>query len=283
MDVSLIDSCPRLITGGYDLDFVDPPPESLQCPVCLLPFRDPTLLSCCGHKGCASCIGRIKASGRPCPICQQTFEVQQLDKEHQREVLDLRVFCFNKGEGCRWEGALRDFETHLFQECKQRPPEVLSLNLIRKMAIRIDQLEATHQKIHQEDQTKITAVQAKLATFEKAHEEDKAKFSQEMQHLIERTISLQEDHEKLATNTEKARQENQAKLCKQVQQLLQEERTSLQDIQMKLKATEKGHLESQTKLSQQIQQLRKQNASLNEEKLKLTKRMEELEDQVKHS
>ena len=110
------DSCTPLFTGGYDCDFVEPPPESLQCPVCLLPFQDPHLLSCCGHKGCACCIGRIKVSGHPCPICQQPFTTL-LDKQLQRKVLDLRVFCSKKGEGCRWEGELRDLETHSRRDC----------------------------------------------------------------------------------------------------------------------------------------------------------------------
>ena len=39
--------------GGYDDQlFLDPAPESLQCPVCLLVLRDPHLLSCCGAHIC---------------------------------------------------------------------------------------------------------------------------------------------------------------------------------------------------------------------------------------
>ena len=167
------DSCAPLVMGGYDCEFVDPPPDSLQCPVCLLPFRDPTLLSCCGHKGCAWCIGRIKATGHPCPICQQPFETM-LEKQLQRKILDLRVFCSKKGEGCRWEGELRDLETHSrrdcvlveevcrykcggryqrrflpnheMDECPQRPPEVITQSLIREMAERMDRLEATRRE-----------------------------------------------------------------------------------------------------------------------------------------
>ena len=168
------DSCAPLVMGGYDCDFVDPPPDSLQCPVCLLPFRDPNLLSCCGHKGCASCIGRIKAAGHPCPICQQPFETM-LDKLNQRKVLDLRVFCSKKGEGCPWKGELRDLETHSrkacghveeecrygcgaryqrrllrhheLDECPQRPPEVVTQSLTRKMAENIDKLRDENEKL----------------------------------------------------------------------------------------------------------------------------------------
>ena len=111
------DACAPLLLGGYDCDFVDPPPDSLQCPVCLLPFRDPHLLSCCGHKGCASCIEQIKAADHPCPICQQPFTTL-LDKQLQRRVLDLHVFCSKKGESCRWEGELRDLERHSRRDCE---------------------------------------------------------------------------------------------------------------------------------------------------------------------
>ena len=123
-----------------------------------------------------------------------------IEKKLQRQVSDLRVFCSKKGEGCPWKGELRDLETHSrrdcghveeecrygcggryqrrllrdheMDECPQLPPEVVTQSLIRKMAERIDKLE----KAHQEDQTKLTAVQAKLASVEKARDKDQVKF-----------------------------------------------------------------------------------------------------------
>ena len=182
------DSCASL--GGYDCDFVHPPPDSLQCPVCLLPFRDPNLLSCCGHKGCASCIGRIKAAGHPCPLCQQPFETM-LDRQFQRKVLDLPVYCSKKREGCTWKGELRDLETHVHSrrdsvdveaecrygcgrryqrrflhdhevnDCPQRPPEVITQSLIRKMAERMDKLE----EARCDDQAKLNQLQTENASL----------------------------------------------------------------------------------------------------------------------
>ena len=65
-------------------------------------------------------------------------------------------------------------------ECPQRPPEVITQSLIRKMAERIDRLE----KVHEEDQTKLVALQAelcdvrgKLGTLEKARDEDQVKLA----------------------------------------------------------------------------------------------------------
>ena len=240
------DSFVPLVMGGYDCDFLEPFPDSLQCPVCLLPFRDPVLLSCCGHKGCASCIGRIKAAGHPCPLCQQPFETM-LDKLYQRKVLDLRVFCSKRKEGCRWKGELRDIDTHLrracvygeeecrygcgeryqrrllpdheMYECPQRPPEVINVtqSLVEKMAQQIDKLH----KAHQEDQTKLAAIQAKLASVEEAHDEDR---------------------------------EN-------------------------LVAMKKVHHEEHAKHSWQIEQLQNQNSTLQDQKGQVTKKMEELASQ----
>ena len=36
--------------GSYcDVDFIEPPPDSLQCPVHLSTLKQPHLLSCCGN------------------------------------------------------------------------------------------------------------------------------------------------------------------------------------------------------------------------------------------
>ena len=105
-----------LPTGGYECEFVEAVPDSLFCPVCLLPFRDPHLLDCCGAKYCAVCIGRVKAAGQPCPLCKEQFTTM-LDKSYQRKVLSLMVRCSRKKDGCDWEGELRHLEHHQMEEC----------------------------------------------------------------------------------------------------------------------------------------------------------------------
>ena len=85
---SIVESCAPLPAGGYECDFVDDISEALLCPVCLLPFRDPHILDCCGAKYCAPCIGRVKTAGQPCPLCKQEFS-SLLDRNDQRKVLSL--------------------------------------------------------------------------------------------------------------------------------------------------------------------------------------------------
>ena len=60
-----LDSDTELPQGGYyDVDFIDPPPDSLQCPVCLSALKQPHILSCCSSHICevrliqSTCINR---------------------------------------------------------------------------------------------------------------------------------------------------------------------------------------------------------------------------------
>ena len=52
-ELPLYQPLPELAISGYDDDgFLDPPTESLYCPVCLLVLREPNLMSCCGAHIC---------------------------------------------------------------------------------------------------------------------------------------------------------------------------------------------------------------------------------------
>ena len=43
----------ELPRGGYcGIDFLDHPPDSLQCPICLSTLKQPHILSCCGSHIC---------------------------------------------------------------------------------------------------------------------------------------------------------------------------------------------------------------------------------------
>ena len=99
--------------GGYDYDFVDAPPKSLECPVCLLTLRDPHVISCCGNEFCQLCIQRVQRDGKPCPLCNEPNFTTLLHKKLVREVNALVVRCPHKELGCDWEGELGQLEQHL--------------------------------------------------------------------------------------------------------------------------------------------------------------------------
>lgn len=92
--------------------FFDPPPKEYECPICFRVLREPNIVSCCGTKVCGPCITRVENSRQPCPKCRQPF-TKMLEKELQRKILGLRVRCRHYGEGCEWEGELRDMYKHI--------------------------------------------------------------------------------------------------------------------------------------------------------------------------
>ena len=94
--------------GGYDCLFT---PDPLVCPMCLLPCREPHLISCCGKKVCHSCISRVQQDDQP--LCHAPEFTTLLDREVERQILSLKVYCNNKEDGCTWIGELRQLEQHL--------------------------------------------------------------------------------------------------------------------------------------------------------------------------
>ena len=112
------DQCaPLLAGGGYDCEFVDSIPDSLSCSVCLLAFRNPHLLDCCGIKLCEVCVVRIEAAGQPCPYCRSDNYKHIADPSIRRQVLGKQVYCERRNKGCEWVGELRHLEEHRIKEC----------------------------------------------------------------------------------------------------------------------------------------------------------------------
>ena len=172
-----------LSTGGYECDLVNSLPDSLSCAVCLLPFRDPHLLSCCGAKYCESCIGRVEAAGQPCPLCKQPF-VSLLDKNDQRKVLNLKVRCSRKKDGCEWEGELRHLEKHEREECGWALVQCryhCGGRIPRRQLAEHEHEECPQRPLEVKLETFMRKMEAKL-TFEKeCHEREMAAVREEME------------------------------------------------------------------------------------------------------
>ena len=98
----------HLTQGRYECAFIDELPKHLQteCSVCLCVLREPCLVDCCGNRFCRTCIDAVKAERKPCPLCNTPFTAVVLDKQLQRTLNELRVYCSNKKSGCEWTGEL---------------------------------------------------------------------------------------------------------------------------------------------------------------------------------
>ena len=99
--------------GGYDYEFVNPPPKSLECSICFLTLRDPHVISCCGYEFCQVCIERVQRDNKPCPLCNEQDFSTMLQKKIVREVNALVIRCPQKELGCEWEGELGQLQRHL--------------------------------------------------------------------------------------------------------------------------------------------------------------------------
>ena len=98
--------------GGYDYDFVSPPPKTLECSICLLTLKDPHVISCCGNHYCKPCIERVQRDKKPCPLCNEPDYNIMLHKGVMREVNSLAVYCPQKKDGCPWSGDMGKLKCH---------------------------------------------------------------------------------------------------------------------------------------------------------------------------
>ena len=101
--------------GGYDCDFVQPPPEAVQseCPICHLVLREPYQAPCCGNSFCRTCIEPIRLGDANCPTCRHAGFTTFPDKRLERSLNPLKVFCSRRDEDCEWNGELGSLGRHL--------------------------------------------------------------------------------------------------------------------------------------------------------------------------
>ncbi len=98
--------------GGYDCEFVHPPPDYFQteCSVCLQVLRDAHLASCCGRK---ECIERVQKVGKGCPLCSKEGYTLTYNRAHDVALKQLEVYCTHRKIGCEWKGKLEMLDEHL--------------------------------------------------------------------------------------------------------------------------------------------------------------------------
>ena len=106
---------PKEAFGGYDCEFVEPPPSVFQteCPICHLILREPYLVSCCGTHFCHTCFQRLQAGNSPCPNCRKDNIEVFPNKGLNRSLKQLQVYCTHRKDCCQWRGELRELDQHM--------------------------------------------------------------------------------------------------------------------------------------------------------------------------
>ena len=56
--------------------------------------------------------------GEECPICHSSQWNLMIDKNYQRKVNSIKVFCSHREKGCGWKGELADLKYHV-QNCER--------------------------------------------------------------------------------------------------------------------------------------------------------------------
>lgn len=108
--------------GGYDCDFVKPPPGAFQveCPICCMILRKPYQADCCGNNFCHTCVQQVQTNNTPCPTCREDNFVMFINKGLDRSLKQLKVYCTYREVGCQWRGELGELDRHLYIECKEK-------------------------------------------------------------------------------------------------------------------------------------------------------------------
>ncbi|XP_065917773.1 TNF receptor-associated factor 3-like isoform X2 [Dysidea avara] len=104
--------------GGCDYQFVGDPPDEVICRICQYPSRNPYLTVCCGHVLCKSCLDGCIANSRACPVCRSKKFKSYINKQIDRKVRSLLVYCDKKEEGCQWKGEINDVNDHAYNYCQ---------------------------------------------------------------------------------------------------------------------------------------------------------------------
>ena len=107
--------------GGYDYRLVCSLPDGsddLFCKICHSLSRNPQLSNCCGGTFCKSCIDDLSKSDHEfltitCPACCSSEFSLGRNKQIDRAIRSLRVYCTNEQEGCKWEGEIYDIVAHV--------------------------------------------------------------------------------------------------------------------------------------------------------------------------
>ena len=116
------------ILHKYDWEFVNEPPEVVQCEICAQLLQEPQLPICCGQNYlCVNCVTQIRLrsdrlSGKPlCPFCRTEDFQTAVSVDLKNTILALEVRCPHHDDGCNWTGRIQDAGRHLDRDCNFHP------------------------------------------------------------------------------------------------------------------------------------------------------------------
>ena len=161
----------------------------------------------------------MKSAGQPCPLCRKQKFISLLDRSLQRKVLEMKVCCSRKKDGCQWVGELRHLiphekgecgwavvecsyqcgahlprrlmDEHQLDECLQRPIDAKLESFTRRMETQLEReikkmetkLMAEREQHEREMKAMETKLTAKLATESKRYEKELVTLKERMEKI----------------------------------------------------------------------------------------------------
>ena len=172
-----------------DLEFVSESlTEDYHCPVCLSLMSEPQLTNC-GHRFCKGCIEPIyQQTERECPLCKEPGFRMMPDRDIERRIKGLKIYCVNHQNGCDWTGEVVYLNDHLLKRCDYHSVECkfemfgceekvlrkdrathISDNIISHMTMVMEQFEAKQKEYESqlsEKDAKISQLEQRINDFE---------------------------------------------------------------------------------------------------------------------
>ncbi len=80
--------------GGYDLNWLEEPPDDLKCLICLEVAKDPYQhgSSLCGKVFCNGCITEYQKHKTTCPNCRKDLSLFQDARSKCKSIINLRMY-----------------------------------------------------------------------------------------------------------------------------------------------------------------------------------------------
>ena len=154
-----VDDSSKPPQGGHcDVDFIDPPHDSLQCPICLSTLKQPHLLSL-----------RVRCSKDG---CDWEGELGDLERHLSDNCLYVKEVC---PHGCGHLYPRHLLQTHQLDDCPQRPLHLQFESVERRLTQKYELLQQQllerleQERKHEEDKE----LQEKLIQQEQKYKEDK--------------------------------------------------------------------------------------------------------------
>ena len=99
---------------SIEWEYVEEPDDSLLCEICFSVMTDPRLLNCCGeHNACKRCVDRASVLNTACPFCRSENFKLIPNNDLKVAIENVKVWCPNKAEGCKWSGRMNEASVHL--------------------------------------------------------------------------------------------------------------------------------------------------------------------------